>query len=294
MRAVIQSLLPDLWDRIKDKTGKTYVISFNTNNNVYLSGKKIWISDPNYWIDGLWILSWKENNEWVKEKIAVEYKYYTNYKEADYAFKEQYDYMLSVKEQIEQDIGDETHKTRLLRKLFSINEKLGVLLSGTKFGIDRKKLTEADKIYKSILFNMLGKVKQTPIINDVGVITGVDNVIESKKEQDLLFNGARIVFVVAMSDYLIGMNYSYAIDTKQVSLTNPIRHTVDELPTDLKLAGSAYKKNEKVVKSLKINPLQFKYITKDIHSKSRKGQSESKKNPIENKFRDMLLTGKGL
>jgi hypothetical protein len=79
IRIVINDLFPDLKKELDNGTDKK-VFAFNTGYNVISKDKDIiWRGNTNHWVDGLWIIKWKDRdgNE-REEKIAPEYKYYSS------------------------------------------------------------------------------------------------------------------------------------------------------------------------------------------------------------------------
>jgi hypothetical protein len=115
---------------------------------------------------------------------------------------------------------------------------------------------------------MLGHVKQTPIFDENGKISSIENTLKNT-EQDKLFEGADVIFVVAMPDALISMNYSKAIRDGDINLKDPLNTT--------KLLHSAYSKEK--IKSLGISPHLFKVVEK-VGSSANKPYNVSGKNII--------------
>ena len=246
MRHIIETLDPYMKDVVNSK-GVT-IKSLNTNFNVKdpNSDNYIWFADEYYWIDSIWEITVGKDEIF---RYAVEYKYYTNNEDVVYNYGKQINYINSIKDTLE-----EKSKKMEEKEIFQSSKNLSIVMSASKMGFDIENLNIENLEYKAMVLGMLGSLKQTPIIdkND-GKINEIRTQIgglNSKETQDKLLKGATILFVVAMQDTIIGLNYSDAIKDKKISLNNPLETT--------KLTFSAYsnKKNRKV-KSIGLSPTIF-------------------------------------
>lgn len=251
MRHIIETLDPHMTLPINSKG--VFVRSINTNFNVRendTDGKYIWYADEYYWIDSIWEI--KVNDEIFR--YAVEYKYYTNNEDVVYNYGKQINYINSIKTVLEEKSIEMEEN-----KLFKSAKDLSIVMSASKMGFDMDNLSIPTLEYKAMVLGMLSNLKQSPILDPkTGKIDSIKTQssggLNSPESQNNLFKGATILFVVAMQDTIIGLNYSDAIRDGKISLTNPLETT--------KLTFSAYtnKKNRKV-KSIGLPPEIFTPIT---------------------------------